>query len=115
MCRFAEPVQLSVHGLRSEETDSLTDPTLLAEILEAREELEEAASHDEVDDIRKANHGERTCHTLADVVEKVEETIAAIKAAFSSEPPDFEGARTLAIQLKYWLGLEAAAKEWTPK
>ncbi|RSH91888.1 hypothetical protein EHS25_009258 [Saitozyma podzolica] len=94
---------LSVHGLRSEETDSLTDPTLLAEILEAREELEEAASHDEVEEIRKANH------------EKVEETIAAIKEAFSSEPPDFEGARTLAIQLKYWLGLEAAAKEWTPK
>jgi molecular chaperone HscB len=51
----------------------------------------------------------------ADAAEKVEETIAAIKEAFSSEPPDFEGARTLAIQLKYWLGLEAAAKEWTPK
>jgi hypothetical protein len=42
----------------------LTDPTLLAEILEAREELEEAASHDEVEEIRKANHGELTLHWI---------------------------------------------------
>ncbi len=41
-----------------EETDSLTDPLLLSEVLEAREELEEASSAEEVDRLREANHGE---------------------------------------------------------
>jgi hypothetical protein len=54
----ADPAQLSVHELGPEESDSLTDPALLAEILEAREELEEATSAEEVDAIRKINHGE---------------------------------------------------------
>jgi molecular chaperone HscB len=41
--------------LAVEETESLTDPMLLAEILEAREELEEASTAEEVDALRQAN------------------------------------------------------------
>jgi molecular chaperone HscB len=37
------------------ETDSLTDPMLLAEILEAREELEMATTPEEVEEIRQTN------------------------------------------------------------
>lgn len=50
-------MQLSVHDLPTQETDSLTDPMLLAEILEAREELEEAETEDQVDQLRTSNHG----------------------------------------------------------
>lgn len=41
----------------TEETDKIDDPVLLAEILEAREELEEAETHEEIDRIRQANKG----------------------------------------------------------
>lgn len=87
----------------TEETESLTDPMLLAEILEAREELEMAESAEEVDGLRRTNQ------------EKVDETISALKEAFAGDPPDFRGAKGLAVQLKYWQGLEEAAKEWSPK
>lgn len=50
-------LQLSVHDLPMEETDSLTDPMLLADIMEAREELEEAQSEEDVEKLRIANHG----------------------------------------------------------
>jgi hypothetical protein len=40
-----------------EETDSLTDPMLLGEIMEAREELDEARTEDEVESLRTANGG----------------------------------------------------------
>jgi molecular chaperone HscB len=76
---------------------------LLAEILEAREELEMAESPEEVEGLRRTNQ------------EKVDETIAALKAAFSGDPPRFQEAKGLAVQLKYWQGLENAAKEWSPK
>lgn len=57
MYNQAEHVQLAVHDLAHDETDSLTDPTLLAEILEAREELEYAETQEEVDELRAANQG----------------------------------------------------------
>jgi molecular chaperone HscB len=87
----------------TEETESLTDPMLLAEILEAREELEMAESAEEVEQLRRTNQ------------EKVDETISALKEAFAGDPPDFKQAKGLAVQLKYWQGLEEAAKEWSPK
>lgn len=40
-----------------EEADSLTDPVLLMEVMEAREELEEASSEEEVEAVRAANKG----------------------------------------------------------
>jgi molecular chaperone HscB len=46
---------------------------------------------------------------------KVDETIALLKEAFSSDPPDLVEAKSLAVQLKYWQGLENAAKEWSPQ
>ncbi|KAL7418397.1 molecular chaperone [Cryptotrichosporon argae] len=85
-------------GVETLETDSVTDLELLAEIMEAREELEEASGHDEIEAIRDRNH------------EKVEATTSALHAAFSAQPPDLEHARALVTQLKYWVGLEEAAK-----
>lgn len=49
------------------------------------------------------------------MVDKVQSTISAIKAAFSKNQPDLKEAKVLAVQLKYWQGLEEAAKEWKPK
>lgn len=51
--------QLELYGNPVEETDSLTDPELLMEILEAREGLEEASSEDEMEVVRAKNTGEK--------------------------------------------------------
>jgi molecular chaperone HscB len=52
-----------------EETDSLTDPMLLAEIMEAREELEEAQSEADVDGLREANAGKLPSRLSGDSME----------------------------------------------
>ncbi|WVR07681.1 Fe-S protein assembly co-chaperone HscB [Kwoniella sp. DSM 27419] len=90
---------LSVHAHATEETDKIDDPMMLAEILEAREELEEATTQQQVDSIRAANH------------EKVVETINSLVLAFSENPPNLSEAKDLAVQLRYWRGLEDAARE----
>jgi molecular chaperone HscB len=46
---------------------------------------------------------------------KVQETIAALKNAFAEDPPNLTEAKGLSVQLKYWQGLENAAKEWSPQ
>jgi hypothetical protein len=48
-------------------------------------------------------------------IAKVEQTISSIRDAFSENPPNLTAAKVLTVQLKYWQGLEEAAKEWTPK
>jgi molecular chaperone HscB len=48
-------------------------------------------------------------------IDKVQSTIASIKEAFEADPPNLAGAKILSVQLKYWQGLEDAAREWTPK
>jgi hypothetical protein len=45
---------------------------------------------------------------------RVEQTTSGLKKAFSEDPPNLVAAKELAIQLKYWQGLETAAKEWSP-
>lgn len=59
--------------------------------------------------------GRRTIPLTPPRLAKVHETIESIREAFSKDPPNLAGAKTLAVQLKYWQGLEEAAKEWTPK
>ncbi|WWC72017.1 Fe-S protein assembly co-chaperone HscB [Kwoniella pini CBS 10737] len=90
---------LSINEKSTEETDKLDDPMILAEILEAREELEEANTFEEIERIRTVNH------------EKVEYMIKQLHSAFSETPPNLDLAKELAVQLRYWRGLENAAKE----
>ena len=47
-------------------------------------------------------------------VERITTTIASLTEAFSQTPPDFAGAKELAVQLRYWKGLEDATKDWAP-
>ncbi|KIR62508.1 Fe-S protein assembly co-chaperone HscB [Cryptococcus bacillisporus CA1280] len=90
---------LSVNAQGTEETDKIDDPMLLAEILEAREELEEAETPEQVDRIRQAN------------IEHVKGIVGSLEQAFSGTPPDLAEAKLLAVQLRYWMNLEKAAKE----
>ena len=58
-----------MHALAVTETDSLSDPGLLAEILEAREELESATSADEVETLRETNGGEYIASHVMDAAD----------------------------------------------
>jgi len=120
MNRLAD-TKLSAHAQATQETDSITDPEILMEVLEAREELESAASEEEVTSIRENNHSAypTSMPLLPTPVfrltpGRVEQTIANLIKAFSEDPPNLVEAKELAIQLKYWQGLEHAAKEWSP-
>ncbi|TXT10878.1 hypothetical protein VHUM_02383 [Vanrija humicola] len=90
---------LKVLGKGTEETDAVTDHDLLMEILEARESLEEAEEAVEVEEMRDSNHS------------KVEDLVRRITESFSHTPVDLHATKALAVELKYWVGLEEAAKE----
>lgn len=47
----------------------------------------------------------------ANVAEKVVDLTQRITQALSKEPPELENAKDMAVELKYWVGLEHAAKE----
>jgi hypothetical protein len=49
--------QLELYDMPIEETDSLTDPELLMDILDAREELEEAQTEEDMEKVRSINAG----------------------------------------------------------
>ena len=46
---------LQLQGMTIGESDNLEDPTLIMEVMEAREELESAESREEVERIRQEN------------------------------------------------------------
>lgn len=48
---------MQLEGIEIGETDSLEDPELIMEVMEARERLESAESREEVDEIQVENQG----------------------------------------------------------
>ncbi|CAD6886440.1 unnamed protein product [Tilletia controversa] len=94
---------LERHGITSsDEAEGLDDPDLLLQVMEFRERLEEASSESEAAEVRADNR------------EHLEHTLTALGNAFGASPPDLEQARKLTIELRYWLNIDKAAREWAP-
>ncbi|KAG1152937.1 hypothetical protein G6F37_000650 [Rhizopus arrhizus] len=91
---------LSQKGYKLSEEDSLTDPELLMEVMELREELEEVANEGELQVVKEKND------------EKFKETIEKLQTAFDKE--DYAQAKELAIELQYWSSIQNAIHEWHP-
>ncbi|KDQ09666.1 hypothetical protein BOTBODRAFT_47515 [Botryobasidium botryosum FD-172 SS1] len=89
---------LSLQGITMAETDKLDhqDQEFILEILDAREELEEATTEAEVEDIRARNQ------------ERIDATIRALQDAF--EKRDWVRAKSECVRLRYWNGIESASK-----
>lgn len=83
-----------------DEAESLEDPQLLMQVMEMREQLEEAESEAEVEAVRVANE------------ELYDEACEGLRRAF--EAGDLEGARKLATQLRYWANIQKVCREWAP-
>jgi len=89
---------LSLQGITMAETDKLDhqDQEFILEILEAREELEEATTEAEIEDIRARNQ------------ERIDATIHALQDAFDKR--DWLRAKSECVRLRYWNSIESASK-----
>ncbi|KAI5124692.1 hypothetical protein M0805_004299 [Coniferiporia weirii] len=88
---------LSQEGFQPSETDKLTDQELVMEVMESREELDEAETLDDVEHIRTRNNI------------KIEETHNSIAKLINEKK--WEEARDAAVKLKYLEGIDSAAKD----
>ncbi|EJD03953.1 Co-chaperone Hsc20 [Fomitiporia mediterranea MF3/22] len=84
-------------GFPPSETDKLTDRGLVMEIMEAREQVDEAESLEDIERFRSENEGK-----MKAVYDKIENLIAEKK---------WEEARDAVVELKYLEGIQLAAKE----
>lgn len=87
------------------ESDSLEDPALLMQVMELREQLEEAQSEDDVEAIRTENDGylQRTLRKIDALLEQTE-----------GEKADWEKFKALTVELRYWSNIEDVCREWQP-
>jgi len=93
---------LSLRGLEIGETAKLEgnvdgQQDFIIEVMEAREELEEARSEEEIAEVRRRNK------------DRINLEVQAIEEAFARE--DYDSALKSSIRLRYWEGIESAAKE----
>lgn len=93
---------LSLRGIdvAEDETAKVDDPTLLMEVLEARETIEEAEKETDLDAIRAENDS-----NLKDSIRKIEE-------AFKKD--DLHTAKEEAVKLRYWTNIKESIDDWEP-
>ncbi|KAG0234341.1 hypothetical protein BGW42_006733 [Actinomortierella wolfii] len=89
---------LELKGAGVHEAESLENPELLMEVMEARELLEEAETEDEVNQLKSQNDA------------RIEETTKGLSKAFKED--DIATAKTLAIQLQYWIRIQNVIRDW---
>ncbi|CAM0141470.1 unnamed protein product [Umbelopsis sp. WA50703] len=91
---------LALNGVEVSESESLEDPELLMEVMEVREQMEEAETEEDIEKLRLDNEG------------KIEHTASQLTQAFNSK--DLEEAKSLAVQLQYWDNIRRAIVDWVP-
>ncbi|KAK3810791.1 MAG: Co-chaperone HscB, C-terminal oligomerization domain-containing protein, partial [Benniella sp.] len=89
---------LDLLGASVHETESLDEPELLMEVMEARELLEDAQTEDEIQDLKSQNDA------------RIKEAVDGLSKAFQSQ--DLEKAKTLAIELQYWIRIQNVIRDW---
>ncbi|KAK3397557.1 HSCB C-terminal oligomerization domain-containing protein [Sordaria brevicollis] len=75
-----------------------SDPMLLMTVLEAREQIEDAKSEQDLEPIREENDA------------RIKESEEKLAEAFARE--DVEGASKECVKLRYWMGIKEGCDEW---
>lgn len=91
---------LALNGVEISESESLEDPELLMEVMEIREQMEEAESEDDIEKLKVENN------------EKIHQTADQLTHAFKSN--NLEEAKELTVQLQYWDNIRRAIVDWAP-
>jgi molecular chaperone HscB len=81
-----------------DETAKVEDPELLMEVLDTREEIENAGEEKELEELKKVNDERIT------ISEKV------LEGAFRED--DMEGAKAEAVRLRYWVNIKESLDGW---
>lgn len=82
----------------ADETAKVDDPELLLEVLEAREQIEDAADESELEPLKAAN------------AVREEESIAELERAFAAG--DLEAAVRECVKLRYWVNIRESIDNW---
>lgn len=106
---------MQLEDIHISESESLDDPELILEIMEAREELESADSREDVERIREENQGiacDPEQFHVAEIVlaEKVNLLIPELSAAVAAK--DWDTVKNATVKLKYLQSISAAAEAW---
>lgn len=93
---------LSLRGLdiANDETAKVEDPELLMEVLEAREEIEEATEESELEPLKARNETRQ------------EESITELERCFAEG--DLPGAVRECVKLRYWVNIRESIDDWEP-
>ncbi|KAF9095903.1 hypothetical protein BGX27_001207, partial [Mortierella sp. AM989] len=89
---------LELLGSPIHESESLNEPELLMEVMEARELLEDAETEEEVEELKSVND------------DRIKETVDGLTVAFKEQ--DLETAKALAIKLQYWIRIQNVIRDW---
>jgi molecular chaperone HscB len=91
---------LSLRGINvaEDETAKVEDPDLLMEVLDAREEIEEAQEEHELDAMKKINNG------------RIEASEKILDEAFRKD--DMDLAKAEAVKLRYWVNIKESLDAW---
>ena len=93
---------LSLRGIdvAGDEAGKVADMQLLAEVMEAREEIEEAGAEEDLEGPRTVNDG------------RIKESVGALERLFAED--NLEGAKMEAVRLRYWVNIKQCLDEWEP-
>jgi molecular chaperone HscB len=91
---------LSLRGIdvAEDETAKVEDPVLLMEVLDTREEIENAREEEELEELKRIND------------ERIEESEAILDRAFRED--DMEAAKGEAVRLRYWVNIKESLDGW---
>ncbi|KAF2133059.1 Co-chaperone Hsc20 [Dothidotthia symphoricarpi CBS 119687] len=91
---------LSLRGIDVADDEQLRveDPGLLMEVLEAREQIEEAQEEGELEGMRVENDA------------RIEESVGVLERCFAED--DVEGAKGEAVKLRYWINIAESIGNW---
>ncbi|KAG5635572.1 hypothetical protein H0H81_010757 [Sphagnurus paluster] len=107
---------LQQHHVPVSETDQVDDAGFMAEIMEARETIEEAEDGSDVENLLKQNTGEFILYNAFDDVDQffhtgeIERTLEEIEARVGQE--QWSDVKKAAVRLRYLQGVARAGKKW---